>query len=559
MWISKFDYFSINPKIMTLGESAFKTGVGAIFTLLCLIVIIVASCLFGRDFYLKETPRVFTESISSDTFDNLTINSLNLNYMFRIEDPYGNLFNFTNLLSLQVQYYDYEYNSTSQEFELTSFLYSPSTCNASTVTDALLSKDRNLSEWYCLNYTDQGINFGGSWSGSFVYYWSIAIDNCPISAVNCTKQNDLREIFTEGLYFSMYYPTYYFSPGNFEKPLSIKYVNQFTMLSLEIENKNRLYFKNYLVEDDRGWIFKDIFVNSLLAFDTLEKNFNLIKPDSENMSIYSLVIYLNSDKIMIHRNYMKIQELAALVGGFMKMVVFLSQIIVAPYNSFYLNQKLFNLILSNDNQTDGNNEDKQTEMKKQTAQIFQLKENKNESIRKELDLTSTKILSNKNQFSNFQLKCMVEGTQIRSTDHAKLQDQKSSFSGPRLLFPYYLWYKLTCRKSSLIKSYELSLRYLNANLDIATFLITNRQFESFKLLFLNYYQNQALRFVKRPNISNIHESDLIGNYEQNIHLSESIIKYFVSKHNQKTESDVDIAIIQNMEPSIKKFILSNCI
>lgn len=49
---------------------------------------------------------------------------------------------------------------------------------------------------------------------------------------------------------------------------------------------------------------------------------------------------------------MKIQELAAMIGGFMKIILFIAETFVSPYSRFLLNQKLMDLIISDEESTE---------------------------------------------------------------------------------------------------------------------------------------------------------------------------------------------------------------
>lgn len=525
MWILSLDYFGSAPKLFTFGQQTYKTMVGVGITLCSLIMIIIAATLFGRDFYLKETPRVFIESVSTEVFDNITITPSILNYMFRLEDSNGNYFDYSGKLNLVVTYLKFNYNETIEEFEYDYVDYNPDKCSLDMITDVNLSKGRNLSEWFCLNYTDYGLSFGGSWSGKFVYYWNIEVNNCYEES-ECLSMSELDDTLKDEVYFSMYYPQYYFSPGNFNQPLSLKYENQYTLLNSDTSFKNTLYFKAYTVEDDRGWIFKDVHSSSVIAFDNLDKSFGFRNKEDEYKTLYFQSIYFNSDKILFHRNYMKIQELAAMIGGFMKMIMFIAQFMVSPYSNYLLNQKLINLILS--------------EVEVSLSSDITLKANyEPDKIVNQDSYTIQKKDDSIAKINNFVSKDLKLSTSQISLVNDKQRIKQYSFNK-------YAWNKLRCKTPQALLDYEASLKILNSKLDIASFLRAFQKSDVFESVFLNDAQIEALNFAKRPSLSGY-----VNNKLENKKAYKSVVKYFQSKQKEKSITDLDTSIYRKLGDDLK--------
>lgn len=522
MVIQCLDYFGSTTQLRTFGKKTHKTGLGASVTVCSLILISVASVLFGRDFYLKETPRVFTESISPEVFDNITMTPNNFNFMFRLEDKIGNFFDFENKLNLVVSYLAMFYNETNQDFEFDRVIYSPDRCSNQTVIDINLSQGRNLSEWFCLNYTDQGLSLGGSWSGSFVYFWNIGVNNCLNDNSKCFSELELKDTLKDGVYFSAFHPQNNFSPGNFDMPLTLKYVNQYTLLNTDISYLNELYFRSFIVNDDRGWIFKDTRITTVIAFDYLDKGLGLKGSQDGVITLYSQSMYLNSDKTVFHRNFMKIQELAALIGGFMKIIIFIAETFVNPYSRFLLNQRLMNLILSDDE-----NSEKPTGI----INIHSPAKNVNSQqsmLTQKIDESSAKINNYMNKHSS--------------------NNQNKDIS---LSFWKYMWSKyFYFRKSKIVLKYELSLQYLHSKLDLAAFLTSFRTNELFFSVFLNENQLNALYFMKKFDLSTLANHPNANEAA----LAINIVKYYKNKQKERTVTELDYSIFCKLSQDLKREI-----
>ena len=320
-----------------MGENKFKSVLGFLLSTACIIMILVTSLLFGKDFYMKVNPRVVTENILTDIYKEIDLTPKDLNFAYRIEDSLGNPINknLTKMLNIRLFYISVTYNKTSQEYNDESYQVKIVPCNSTLVPDEKFNSNRNLTEWTCLDFPSDGFKFGGSWSGDFVHYFSMSISNCDDNG-KCVNMNEVRDYFTENLfYFSMFYPIYYFLPNSLDSPQNIKYHNYYTTLSYSLSKTDRIYFKSYLLDDDKGWIFKDTQSSSVIAFDTFSREFepNIIQgKENDRYSYYNLVMYYNSDYDKLYRSYMKIQELAALDGNIMKIIIIIIKLVRHLYN-----------------------------------------------------------------------------------------------------------------------------------------------------------------------------------------------------------------------------------
>ena len=116
-YFMQFDYFGTQFQFSVLGNTKYKSLVGLLMSVCCLIMICIVTILFGRDFYNKEGPKIIFENFMTDDYKEFNLTPSNLTFAFRIEDDYGNLANFPNqLIKTTVKYLRYVYNDTTNEY-----------------------------------------------------------------------------------------------------------------------------------------------------------------------------------------------------------------------------------------------------------------------------------------------------------------------------------------------------------------------------------------------------------------------------------------------------------
>jgi hypothetical protein len=110
--ISLIDVFGTTFQFTTMKESKFRTAAGGIFTMMCLIVIIVFCYVFGRDFFFKKNPRVLTQVVVPDNYtDPFQMTAENFVLPWRLADADNLPVDFENKFYPTITYYRYLTNS----------------------------------------------------------------------------------------------------------------------------------------------------------------------------------------------------------------------------------------------------------------------------------------------------------------------------------------------------------------------------------------------------------------------------------------------------------------
>ena len=561
-------------------------------SIFCLLIIILISLLFGADFYNKENPRLITENIKTDDFKEIDFTPDKFTFAFRIENGAGNLaVDASTYINLMFGYKRYVYNETEQDFDNEGYIINQVPCNETLVPDTKFNSGRNLTEWICLDFPKEGFKFGGSWTGKFVNYFNIFMWN------NTNIEETDKYLKSDSFYVSMFYPTFYFLPNNLTHPQNIKYVNYYTQITAALAKNDRIFVKNYILDDDVGWIFKDVKSSSVLAFERRESEFelnDLKQNDLDTYYFYSLVMYFNSEYDKIYRSYMKIQELSALVGGFMKIIMFIAEMLIIPYNRFLMRFDLVNQYYRSDSNTSDIDDNINKMNKSNSVQMINSKPMTKNLKGEDIDLLNHKKIASKNDvIENNYVKESVpnseqkmhpfnkKGFESKIKDSANLEltssikkivhktlteKNKKHF---KINYFQYLLNFLFKSKSLMVKEFSVADDILNRKFDIASYLELVKQFELIKQLNLNYYQNYSLSVIENLNISSQEEVDLAEltifrkgrnelelkqNQNNSITKINEMIFYFKTRKLENTLNEVDCKILDSLPISFKKYV-----
>ena len=361
--IKKIDLFGAEFNFTIFGEKSYRTFFGGMLSLLVILTTITISIMFGLDLLLRKNPIVLKETVVPEYYEYINVTLQNFPIFWRIEDDNNAVVNFTNILYPQLNFYVYKFNNSSGQWDyLDKKTMSTKHCNRSIVNNDYIFDKFGLNNFYCFDWAETGYPIGGSWdSGDMVYYFEQVIFTCPndnTTSPNCTNTTFLKNWLgtSNKIYYSIIYPLAYFSPGNFTNPLQASYVNYFQLLSANLYKKNRYFFTKTELERDTGWIFTDTNNYSIITYD--RNNFDIDnRPDTDinnpsiSSNIYATTIYFvkNHDKYTM--SYIKMQDLAAQTGGFMKIVMVFFFVFNYHLNEFNRDVDVMNEIYEFDKET----------------------------------------------------------------------------------------------------------------------------------------------------------------------------------------------------------------
>ena len=219
--------------------------------------------------------------------------------------------------------------------------------------------DVSLNELYCIEMDEY--EMGGSWVSSFINYVKLDFYFCNEGIEynknnnNCTKYEDIINKIGENnsLKIEIFYPNVQFQPKNISNPIIVIYKHLFYRISKFSNKIDRLYFQEYILNDDLGWINKKNINSSYFGFSRIDGDSytttdqkDFINEGSTSKS-YSLNFYLEPGIIYYERKYKKIIQIIDEGLPILYVVFIVFKKIVKTFKFAEGNKKFFELLFEN--------------------------------------------------------------------------------------------------------------------------------------------------------------------------------------------------------------------
>lgn len=350
-----FDFFAVNITMYSEKSKTYGTKFGSTISLLISIIIVLLIIAFGQDFYNRTNPLIVRETEITEDYLVYQISNKNFSVAVRLEDQNGNRLLDQNVYELRAYYKWYEIRDGKWSGKVERIKL------VSCTEDMIFSKDTfnklAIGNYLCPVLDD--LKLGGSWSSNKVGYFIFQTFVCSKGAVipnddeiaeNCTTDLSFEDIGYEKLnyfpYMSVYYQQALITPSNYTNGIQYEFKNEYFALEKSMTVADYYYFQVNKVVTDYGWILKNKQEDSIIGINTKTTSFQLNKFDYTYASRIGLMFfYLNKNIDKYNREFMKVQVLAANVGGIIKMFFVVAQLFVTTYNQndllFEISKKLY--------------------------------------------------------------------------------------------------------------------------------------------------------------------------------------------------------------------------
>ena len=236
----------------------------------------------------------------------------------------------------------------SSSFNLTKVNYSRCTKDRFKGYDNILSTIENLEEYFCFDFGNKKFDLAGPYGGSgFNQFLNIRIRGCyeEIEKTKCLSPAEVQTI-TKDLFLDIRVLNTNIVHENIN-PIEKEMLGQRIPISNTV--LKRIYFQMQTVDytSDFGYVFQSQETLTSNQFNDYTVDSSLIQyNDVSNTAYYKVFTILNlvnsQSKMFYNRTYMKAQTLLANIGGILKGITFIAQVL-----NYFISNRLLDLELSN--------------------------------------------------------------------------------------------------------------------------------------------------------------------------------------------------------------------
>ena len=551
------DIFGSKAHFTINGRKTYQTVFGAFMTIISYIIIFIFFFIFSKEIIYHRKPNIITSDL---------IDSSPIHFMISNEFVWAFSLQFSNFSCFidETVYNVDAYIAISNVFEDGSVIESRKYLNLVKCSNYSFTSipeyfyGLNINNLYCVNLT--GITLRGVFMEDKWTTINFQFKKCVNSTNNnnsCKSPDEITEILNGG-YMGIFTTDYQINPNNYEQPAQIYGKNIFTTFSVKHYSDFWVYFQIKQINTDTGILFDSIISESVLSYEYTYEN-----KDYRESDIF-LTVYLreSTNRKVLDRSYSKFQDVAANIGGIIKIIFIIGEII-----TFYIRRTLYkNYILQFFNldeskfeefsreekneiiklqtndvfSSDNNNKQNQSMYNKSKSNLQLLNLNKNKTLKlKTKDLSSNRIQFS--VFSNTNLKKVnfinpkkVKDSRVSGTSGLKLpfvfspnalkKNDTQYFNKKNIAKHVVCFMTLLIRKHSLkrIKEIHKQFNKILFIFDIIQYIKTRNE--------INLLEKTIFTEQERKNISNVYH------FDYDLHTHKKGYDYLFSKRNSLYEN-----------------------
>ena len=315
------DLFGTKPRFLIDGYKSQRSYIGSFISLIC------CSCVFMFFIY-------FFEKILSHSKPNMVVSNLidelpdkyyfNDDFVFAISLQFPNYTNYVNESIYFLKLYDVEY----QFLEDNSYIF-----NEKEIPITLCSNYNikvlpeyfgglNLKQLYCANFS--GYYLEGEYGQKKWRTLNFKFSKCRnfSNYNNCLNQEEIDTYLQSG-YVDIFMTDKMIVPKDFKNPTKIYGKNIFDSINGKEYMDYWIYLKRLEVQTDEGIVFDQIVKTSVLSFEkTSTMKYSLL-----DETFLQVILRISINKDIYDRTYMKLQEALANVGGMVKIIFTIGEIL----------------------------------------------------------------------------------------------------------------------------------------------------------------------------------------------------------------------------------------
>lgn len=422
-FLKNIDFMGNNFQLSFNGQYQYKTFTGSFISISICILLIVGIIYFGKEVVFKENPFVIPTFQTYKNFDRQIISTDNLFMMIGVQDPSFAYYVDEEIYNLEGSFEGYDMDEEGNQ-NFYSKKFKPVLCNTiyknEDFTSTFPDFSYNLALWWCIP-KNESFYVEGFWGSKLYRITKFILSKCTNSSLiekKC-KPEEIVDKNLQGGVIDVQSNNFIIDSKNLNNPLKKKTTDTWQILNLNMEIDLIFQLNTLEFETDIGFLLPEF--KQFKRFDFSEPKINYILKDKMHDNVLTQIIFqgtINGAKYL--RKYEKIQDVITKIGGLLKFLMAIGQIVSSTTSYIEFNNDIiFNISeyhkideFKNENfseelglkiQINNIEKPKESEMKNDSSNNrFTIKFKNN--FNKSLNDVSKKELSNQNLIINQEIK-----------------------------------------------------------------------------------------------------------------------------------------------------------
>jgi hypothetical protein len=325
-----FDIYGTEFKFLFHGENTYRTTFGFICTLLSFIIAIVVTVTMGSDFFFKTNPRIISGMGAESQKIKISEIREIFKFSFGIPDNYTSYI-LPNFIKSKVQYFKIS-SKEKISFEIS---LKPELLHGMDVWGLDLKNNTNFEIFYQDFYNFASVTID-------LYY----IPCSEIVKSNCIFHEEWKR-FAKNYAVFYSYADYIFNTNSLNHPLQLSETyGALYLYSSGIATINQIMFKNIQLEDDQGWISKNIKQMSIITMEKVSTDFYEMDEIEFGVPIMAIELAGINRYSFYKRSFMKLQELWVYIRSILSPTIFLFKTMLQKFNQKAIRGYIFQIFES---------------------------------------------------------------------------------------------------------------------------------------------------------------------------------------------------------------------
>ena len=569
-------YLSFNKKLF------YTTQLGGILTIFTCVIVLILVYLYGKEMYYRENPNVIIQIDSRALRPNLTFN---ISMVFLIEDTFGDLIpNYHKYVSFIGKKINRTIVFGKNGTQKTNYI--SENLNGVNCNNLSFSQDKLNVEQFQINNLDKGMCFnlsqdiGGYQNSAYNSYLTISLIECRNTSKKsiCASQNEINTFLDRtDIQMTIYFEELNFNAINHDDPINKFIGEDFYGIDRLFCKNNDYFFQELQINDDEGWMTSSIHQEEYQQID-YKKNSFYWKGENGTDTDKCLInnnIYTSEFTQIYNRNYIKIPDLIAKLGGILKILFLVINSFLSQLYNRKMNEKMMKSIFKiniSDNEIDKNYnyelkvktcKIRHKEMKEMTSKISNENEkiislerknkiltiDENNNIPQEIKNDRLSYLKNKNNDDYYlELLKIIKKFELPAKSKKKFKKDTFKFS---LKEHFCACFFSSCSNDNLKRKnniYQNLIYYVIEYTDLLNFAKIKSEFEKFKFVLISKTQIALFNLIDNENPLKDNLNNRLSdyyNYSRDLEAQYNQVKEFYRENN----------MINDLEKRILDFLI----